>query len=110
MQQQGGKGLFSVTEATPMPTFENRHESIRSGQTQQEVVKRLGFPLVTRHLEKQPGFGPIPTNLNQGDRYEQWQYSVEGTVYIVWFAATPEHRSDIWTVIGKTTFEEGIIF
>ncbi|RKZ83040.1 MAG: hypothetical protein DRR19_19705 [Candidatus Parabeggiatoa sp. nov. 1] len=110
MQQERGELLFSVTEATPIPAFEERHQSLLNGQTKQEVVQLLGFPMTTRHLEKQDGFGPIPDNLNQGDPYEHWQYSVDGTVYIVWFAATPDHRSDIWTVIGKTTFEEGIIF
>ena len=109
-QEQDDKFSFSVTEVTPISTFKTRYQSIIYGQTKQEIVKLLGFPAITRQLEKQKDFGLVPNNLYRGDSYEHWQYSLKGRVYIVWFAATPDNPSDIWTVIGSTTFLDGTIF
>lgn len=111
MQQESGKLLFSVTDVIPVPTFEEMYQSIVNGQTKQEVVQLLGFPMITYNLVKKELFmGPAPNNLNTGDPYEQWEYSVAGSIYLVWFAATPDHRASIWTVVGKTTYPEDTNF
>ncbi len=109
-QEQDDKLLFSITKVIPIPTFKERYKSIIYGQTKQEIAQLLGFPAITRQLEKREGSGSIPNNIYLGDLYEHWQYLLKGRVYIVWFAATQDNPKNIWTVIGKTTFLDGTIF
>lgn len=64
-------------------------------------------------LSQSPCFGPqesLPHFLKIGASYEEWRYTDDGMIYLVWFGSTEEEPQDTWTVVTKVSYPKGVVF
>lgn len=63
-------------------------------------------------LPREPFFGPqesLAGVLEPGASYEEWEYTDDETVYLVWFGGAAEQREG-WTVIAKSSYPKDAVF
>jgi hypothetical protein len=96
--------MFVLAQATELPLFEQRFETIEDNMSRQQVINLLGIPEKIKNLEIKAGAFCSEPSLDVGSSFEQWEYSVDSTSqgpsgYVVWFSKV-DNTSE-WKVVGK---------
>lgn len=96
--------MFVLAQATELPLFEQRFETVVDNMSRQQVINLLGIPEKIKNLEIKAGAFCSEPSLDVGTSYEQWEYSVDSASqgpsgFVVWFSKV-DNTSE-WKVVGK---------
>lgn len=100
-----------ASSETPVKSF----SEVKSGMSKTQVRNIMGNPelFTVTVLPQQPFFGPqesLVKFLKPGASFEEWQYTDEETIYLIWFSSTKKEPQENWTVVTKFSYSKGAVF
>ena len=107
--------LLLLLACASSPILAQDFARVKSGMSREQVRSILGNPELSMvaALPRPPFFGPqesLVQYLKPGTSYEEWQYSDEENIYLVWFGGTVDELQETWTVVSKFSYPKGVVF
>ncbi len=96
-------------------TIKKNFRVVENDMSRQDIEYILGEPEKVIHeiVPEQPFYGPqeiLISVLKPSDPYEEWIYTDNEKIYLVWFGSSSDESKDKWKVVATFSYPKDVVF